>query len=261
MVSIDLSNKRALVTGANSGIGEAVALALAEAGADVAINYLDRPEEAERIAGEIRDKGRKALAIQADVSDERQVEAMFGRIDAEWDGLDFLVNNAGIDGPRAWCWESETDAWRTVLEVNLFGAYYCARQALKRMVPRGQGVILNMSSVHEVIPWSGYSAYAAAKAGLSMMTKTLALETAPHGVRVLAIAPGAIRTPINDHVWKDPEGLADLNSKIPMGRMGEREEIANMAAVLVSDAASYATGTTLFVDGGMTNYPAFAQGG
>lgn len=261
MLQVDLSGRRALVTGANSGIGEAIALELAEAGASVAINFLSRPEEAERVAAAVRAKGSEALTAQADVADPAQVATMFAEIDRSWGPLDILVNNAGIDGVRAPGWEIGLDDWRQVIEVNLFGAFHCSREALGRMIPRRSGVVLNMSSVHEVIPWSGYSAYAAAKAGLSMLTKTLAQESAPHGVRVLAIAPGAIKTPINAAVWKDPAGLADLNEKIPMGRMGERQEIAKMVAVLVSDVASYATGSTVFVDGGMTNYPDFAHGG
>lgn len=261
MLSIDLSGKRALVTGANSGIGEAVALALAGAGADLAINYVSHPEAAEAVAGQVRQLGRKALAIEADVSDPAKVAAMFESIDAAWGGLDILVNNAGIDGKPAPAWEAELDNWRKVLEVNLFGAFYCSQQALARMVAARSGVVVNMTSVHEVIPWSGYSAYTAAKAGLSMLTKTLAQEAAPFGVRVLAVAPGAIKTPINQAVWGDPEGLADLNLKIPMGRMGEREEIARMVVVLASDLASYATGSTVFIDGGMTDFADFAHGG
>ena len=149
----------------------------------------------------------------------------------------------------------------TVIAVNLEGPFHCAREALRRMLPQGHGVILNISSVHEVIPWSGYSAYAASKAGLSMLTRTLAQEAAPHGVRVLALAPGAIRTGINHSVWEDAHGLADLKSKIPLGRMGRPAEIADMAAVLVSDLAGYVTGTTVFVDGGMSDYAAFSHGG
>jgi glucose 1-dehydrogenase len=261
MLNIDLAGKRALVTGANSGIGEAVALALADAGADVAINFVRRPEDAARVAEDIRKVGRDALTIEADVADPGQVEAMFGTIDSAWGQLDILVNNAGIDGARALGWDSDLTAWRQVIEVNLFGAFHCARQALRRMVDRHSGVVLNMTSVHEVIPWSGYSAYAASKAALSMLTKTLAQEAAPHGVRVLALAPGAIKTPMNSTVWQDAAGLADLNGKIPMGRLGTRDEIAKLAVVLVSDAASYATGSTVFVDGGMTDFADFAHGG
>ncbi len=145
--------------------------------------------------------------------------------------------------------------------MNLFGAFYCAQQALKRMVPQKSGVILNISSVHEIIPWSGYSAYTASKAALGMMTQTLAQEAAPYGVRVLALGPGAIKTSINRSVWSDPASLKDLLEKIPLNRVGEPEEIARIAVVLVSETASYLTGRTVFVDGGMTDYPDFSHGG
>ncbi|HTM96543.1 MAG TPA: SDR family oxidoreductase, partial [Croceibacterium sp.] len=188
-------------------------------------------------------------------------EAMFAQLDDAWGGIDVLISNAGIDGARATGWESEVDAWSKVLDINLKGAYLCARQALKRMVPQGSGMVLNTTSVHETIPWAGYSAYTASKAGLSMMAKSLALEAAPFGVRVLCLAPGAIRTPINRAVWDNPEQYRDLLTKIPLGRIGEPEEIAGVAVMLASDAAAYLTGTTVFVDGGMTTYPAFAHGG
>jgi len=176
-------------------------------------------------------------------------------------GVDILVNSAGVDGDRALGWDGSPEAWAGVLGINLKGTYQCAREALRRMVAQNSGVILTITSVHERIPWTGYSAYTASKAGLSMLTKTLAQEAAPHGVRVLALAPGAIETPINRDVWDDPKRLADLLRKIPMGRIGQPEEIARMAVVLVSDVASYVTGTTVFVDGGMTLYPAFTHGG
>src|SRR5690606_2802483 len=172
---------------------------------------------------------------------------------AAWGGLDVLVNNAGIDGPRACGWEAEAPDWRRVLDINLVGAWLCARQALRRMVAQRHGVVLNTTSVHERIAWSGYSAYAASKAGLSMMAKSLALEAAPAGVRVLCIAPGAIRTPINESVWKDPAGRADLLSKIPLARIGEPEDVAHVAAFLASDLGAYMTATTVYVDGGMTD--------
>ena len=260
-MEIKLTGKRALVTGANSGIGEVIALALADAGARVAVNYVVNPEAAQAVAGKVRDRSGDALTLDADVGDADQVAQMFDDVDSAWGGLDVLVNNAGIDGPRAYGWESDPTAWRRVIEINLLGAFHCSREALRRMVPRKSGVILNLTSVHEVIPWSGYSAYTAAKAGASMLIKTLAQEAAPHGVRVLAIAPGAIQTPINQAVWSDPQGLSDLLRKIPMGRLGRREEIAQMAVFPASDAASYVTGTTVFVDGGMTNYADFAHGG
>jgi glucose 1-dehydrogenase len=260
-MEIRLDGKRALVTGGNSGIGEAISRALADAGAQVVINYVSRPEDADRLVRQIQEKQGKALAVCADVSDPHAVAAMFERIDSAWGGIDILVNNAGIDGERAPGWDADLDNWRKVLLVNLFGAFHCAREALKRMVAQKSGVVLSISSVHEIIPWSGYSAYTTSKAGLGMLTQTLAQEAAPHGVRVLSVGPGAVKTPINQSVWSDPLGMQDLLAKIPMKRMGNPEEIARMVVVLVSDIASYVTGRTIFVDGGMTDFPDFAHGG
>jgi len=260
-MKITLDGKRALVTGGNSGMGAAIATVLADAGAKVAINYVVHPEAAQDLVKQIQERQGEALAIQADVSDPTAVVEMFEQIDRAWGGIDILINSAGIDGVRAFAWEADVAAWRKVIEVNLFGAFYCAQQALKRMVHQKCGVILNISSVHEIIAWSGYSAYTASKAGLGMMTQTLAQEAAPHGVRVLAVAPGAIRTPINRAIWSDPASLRDLLEKIPLNRLGEPEDIARMVVVLVSDVASYVTGRTVFVDGGMTDYPDFAHGG
>lgn len=260
-MDLGLSQKRVLVTGGNSGIGEAIVRELTSAGARVAINYVSHPEAAENIAQEIRKNGGEAIAIYADISDPKAVENMFQQIDKAWGGLDILINNAGVDDKHILTWESETDAWEKVLRVNLFGAYYCSRQALRRMIRQKSGVVLNISSVHEMIAWTGHSAYTSSKAAVGMFTKTLAQETAPHNVRVLALAPGAIKTPINQNVWSSQSGMEDMLKKIPLGRMGQPEEIARMAAVLVSDVASYITGRTIFVDGGMTDYPDFAHGG
>jgi NAD(P)-dependent dehydrogenase (short-subunit alcohol dehydrogenase family) len=260
-MDLDLRGRRAVVTGANSGIGRAIVLALAREGARVCVNYVVHPEAAQAVAAEIAAAGATAITAQADVADAAQVARMFADVDRAWEGVDILVNNAGIDGPRAAGWDQNIDAWRRVLDINLTGAYLCAREALRRMVPARRGVVLNLTSVHERIPWTGYSAYTTSKAGLSMLTKTLAQEAAPSGVRVVALAPGAIQTPINRDVWSDPAQLQDLLTKIPMGRMGTVDEVARMVAILVSDAASYITGTTVFVDGGMTLYPSFIRGG
>jgi len=227
----------------------------------VAVNHVTRPEAAQSLVHRIKDQRGEAIALQADVSDPTAIAQMFGRIDEVWGGIDILINNAGTDGVRAFGWEADIAEWRKVIEVNLFGAFYCAREALKRMVPQNSGVVLNITSVHEEIAWSGYSAYTASKAAVSMLTKTLAQEAAPHGVRVLAIGPGAIKTSINQSVWSDPKSLQDLLEKIPLKRIGEPEEIARMVVVLASEVASYVTGRTIFVDGGMTDYPDFAHGG
>jgi glucose 1-dehydrogenase len=260
-MNIRLDNKRALVTGANSGLGAAIALALAEAGAKVAINYVANPKATAALLQKIKKKRGEAISIQADVSAANAVEDMFLQIDKAWGGIDILINNAGVDGPRAMGWKADIEAWRKVIEINLFGAFYCAREALKRMVPQKGGVVLSTTSVHEEIAWSGYSAYTSSKAAIGMLTKTLAQEAAPYGVRVLAVGPGAIKTPINRAVWDNPQNMKKLMEKIPLKRIGEPDEIARMVVVLVSDTASYVTGRTVFVDGGMTDYPDFAHGG
>lgn len=260
-MEVRLDGKRALVTGGNSGIGAAIAVELAKAGAKVAVNYVSHPEAAVRVESQIRQAGSEAMRIETDISDSQAVERMFARLDEAWGGVDILINNAGIDGPNADGWEAKLADWETVIKINLLGSFYCARQALKRMVAQKGGVVLSISSVHEEIAWTGHSAYTTSKAGLGMLTKTLAQEAAPYGVRVLALAPGAIKTSINQNVWDNPAGLNDLLSKIPLHRIGEPEEVAKMAVVLASDAASYVTGRTIFVDGGMTDYPDFAHGG
>ena len=260
-MKISLEGRRALVTGANSGIGAAIALCLADAGARVAINYVGHHEAADGIVQTIKQNHGEAISIEADVSDPKAVADLFRQIDVALSGIDILINNAGIDGTHAFAWETDIAAWRKVIEVNLFGSFYCAREALKRMVPQKSGVVLSTTSVHEKIAWSGYSAYTASKAAVSMLTKTLAQEAAPHGVRVLAVAPGAIKTPINRSVWSDPKNMKDLLEKIPLKRIGQPEEVAAMVVVLVSDVASYVTGRTIFVDGGMTDYSDFAHGG
>lgn len=259
-MQIDLEGQRALVTGGKGGIGRAISLALGKARGRVAINYVSDESAAQDLAQRISSEGREAIAIEADISDPAQVKAMFERLDSEWGGLDILVNNAGIQGQRTPSWKIEPESWRQIVNVNLFGTFLCSREALQRMVPAKAGVILNITSVHQLIPWSGYSAYTVSKAGVEMLTKTLAQEAAPDGIRVLALAPGAIKTPINEDVRQDPDKRDDLLSKIPLNRIGEPEDIAQMALVLVSDAANYVTGTTLYVDGGMTDYPDFAHG-
>ena len=260
-MNISLAGKRALVTGGNSGLGAAIALALGEAGAKVAINYMGHPRAAAALAKTIKQQSGEAVAIQADISDPKAVAKLFRQMDATWGGIDILINNAGIDGPSALGWKADIVAWRKVVEVNLFGTFYCAHEALKRMVPRKRGVILSTTSVHEEIAWSKHSAYTSSKAAISMLTKTLAQEAAPHGVRVLAVGPGAIKTPINRSVWSNLKRMQDLLEKIPLQRIGEPDEIARMVVVLVSDTASYVTGRTIFVDGGMTDYPDFSHGG
>ncbi|HEV7858970.1 MAG TPA: SDR family oxidoreductase [Pyrinomonadaceae bacterium] len=256
-----LQGKLALVTGSNSGIGRAIALRLAQEGAAVAINYVTHPEAADEVVKQIMDGGGKALAVQADISDEAQVDEMFARVTGEFGGLNIMVNNAGMETFHTFL-EMPAEAWRKVIEVDLTGAFLCAQRAARVMVQSGAGgAIVNITSVHQVIPWGGYAHYCAAKAALDMLTKTAALELANQKVRVNTVAPGAIATPINQNVWSNPESLKDLLRKIPTERMGQPEEIASVVAFLCSDDASYVTGASLFADGGMTLYPEFRHGG
>ena len=248
------------MTGASSGIGEAVALALGEAGADVAVNYVSKEDEAEAVVARIRRAGRRALSHRADVSKEDEVRAMFRRVIGEFGTLDILVNNAGLqrDAPFD---EMTLEQWQGVLAVNLTGQFLCAREALREFKRRSAGKIICISSVHEAIPWAGHANYAASKGGVMMMMKSLAQEVAPLGIRVNGIAPGAIRTDINRAAWEQPQAREALLKLIPYGRIGEPDDVARAAVWLASDDSDYVTGSTLFIDGGMMLYPAFASGG
>ena len=263
-----LEGQKCLVTGANSGIGKAVAVAMGRAGADVAVNYVAGPEQAEEVVETIRGFGVKALAVHADVSQEDQVQAMFARTLQEFGTVDIVVANAGLqrDAP----FERMTlQQWNTVIGVNLTGQFLCAREAVREFRRRGvvpevscaAGKIVCMSSVHDTIPWAGHVNYAASKGGVMLMMKSIAQEVAPFRIRVNAIAPGAIRTPINTAAWDTPEAYAGLMKLIPYKRIGEPEDVAHAAVWLASDEADYLTGTTLYVDGGMTLYPGFETGG
>jgi glucose 1-dehydrogenase len=263
-----LRGQKALVTGANSGIGLATAIALGRAGADVVVNYVSGQEAAEDVVRQIQGFGVRAFAHEADVSDEGQVVGMFARMLEEFGTIDILVANAGLQRDA-----SVTDMtlaqWRKVIDVNLTGQFLCAREATKEFLRRGvvpetsrsAGKIVCMSSVHQIIPWSGHLNYAASKGGVLMLMQTLAQELGPHGIRVNAVAPGAIKTPINRSAWETPEAEAELLKLIPYRRVGDPEDIAAAVTVLASDLMDYVVGTTLFVDGGMTLFPGFATGG
>jgi NAD(P)-dependent dehydrogenase (short-subunit alcohol dehydrogenase family) len=258
-MEIKLTGKRALVTGANSGIGEVIALALADAGARVAVNYVVNPEAAQAVAGKVRGKSGDALTLHADVGNADQVTQMFDEVDSAWGGLDVVVNNAGIVGPRAYGWESNPTAWRQVIEINLLGAFHCSREALRRMVPRKSGVILNLTSVARGDPLVRLQRLH----GREGRRLDADQDTRPRGGAARCARPRhrAGRHPDADQSGGVERPPGPLLRKIPMGRLGQREEIAQMAVFLVSDAASYVTGTTVFVDGGMTNYADFAHGG
>jgi glucose 1-dehydrogenase len=263
-----LKGQKALVTGASSGIGRAVAVYLAKEGADVVVNYVAGEEAAAEVVAEIEAAGKRGLAIQADVSSEEQVQAMFRQMYEAFGTIDILVNNAGLqqDAPFD---EMTLAQWNKVINVNLTGQFLCAREAVREFKRRGvvpevscaAGKIISMSSVHEVIPWAGHVNYAASKGGVMLMTKSLAQEVAPHRIRVNSICPGAIRTPINTAAWETPEAYAELMKLIPYNRIGETEDIARATAWMASDDADYVQGVSFFVDGGMTLYPGFAEGG
>jgi glucose 1-dehydrogenase len=253
-----LDGCRALVTGASSGIGRATALRLGEEGARVAVNYRSKREraDAEAVAVRIDPIGARACTVQADVGVEADVVRMVGECRERFGGLDLLVNNAGIES-RAPTLEMSLEVWEQILRTNLTGAFLCMREAGRLMAAARRGVIVNISSVHEFIPWPGYAHYCASKGGLKLLTQTVALEWAPLGIRVLAIAPGAIATPINAGTLDDPQTLHRVEAQIPLGRVGRPEEIAAAVVWAASEEAAYLTGTTLVIDGGMTTYPPF----
>jgi len=267
-----LTGQKALVTGANSGIGRAVAIALGLAGADVVVNYRSGDDEAQRVCDEITHCGcrerSRAIAIKADVSKEDEVRVMYERMFAEFGTIDILVANAGLqkDSP----FENMTlEHWNMVIGVNLTGQFLCAREAVREFKRRGvkpdvscaAGKIICMSSVHDVIPWAGHVNYAASKGGVMLMMKSIAQEVAPYRIRANSICPGAIRTPINTGAWATPEAYRELLKLIPYKRIGEPEDIARAAVWLASDDSDYITGTNLYIDGGMTLYPGFEAGG
>jgi glucose 1-dehydrogenase len=263
-----LAGQKALVTGASSGIGKAIALALGEAGADVIVNYVSGDDAAQAVVEGIEAQGSRAHAVRADVSSEEQVQSMFRSMFERFGTIDILVNNAGLqqDAPFH---ELTLAQWNKVLAVNLTGQFLCAREAVREFRRRGvvpgvscaAGKIICISSVHEVIPWAGHVNYAASKGGVMLMMKSIAQEVAPLRIRVNSIAPGAIRTPINTQAWDTPEAYAQLMKLVPYKRIGEPEDIGRAAVWLASDYADYLTGVTLFVDGGMTLYPGFETGG
>lgn len=263
-----LEGFRALVTGASSGIGKSIAQRFADAGAVVLVTYHSQSGPAEDLVRDIEKQGGRAAAAQADVSRPGDCEALFDKIYAEFGGVDILVANAGIQADAA-IGDMTLDQWQKVIDVNLTGQFLCAQEAVRRFRAQGPdasrspalGKILFTSSVHEEIPWTGHVNYAASKGGLKLLMQSLAQELAPEKIRVNSIAPGAIKTAINESAWKTEDTARELLKLIPYGRIGEPDDVARAAVWLASDDSDYVTGTTLFVDGGMTLYPGFREGG
>ena len=263
-----LKGQKALVTGASSGLGKGIALGLGHAGADVVVNYRSGEDEARDTVEEIKRCGAGAYAHRCDVSNEDDVAAMFARMLKEFGTIDILVNNAGLqqDAPFD---QMSLAQWNKVIAVNLTGQFLCAREAVREFKRRGvksevscsAGKILCVSSVHDIIPWAGHVNYAASKGGVSLMMKSIAQEVAPFRIRVNAISPGAIRTPINIAAWSTPEAYTELMKLVPYKRIGEVDDIARAAVWLASDDSDYVTGATMYIDGGMTLYPGFETGG
>lgn len=269
-MEISLHDQVAVVTGASSGIGSGIAKSLAAAGAVVVVNHSSQRslEEAESVLKEITDAGGRGITYQCDVSQEDQVIKMFQDVVSTLGTVDILVNNAGIQKDARFT-EMTMDQWNAVIGVNLTGQFLCAREAIKEFLRRGIvpsrsiacGKIIHISSVHEIIPWAGHANYAASKGGIRMLMQTLAQEYGADKIRVNSICPGAIQTPINKNAWSTPEALNSLLTLIPYNRIGQPQDIGNLAAFLASDLADYITGTSIFVDGGMTTFESFSTGG
>jgi NAD(P)-dependent dehydrogenase (short-subunit alcohol dehydrogenase family) len=252
-----LTGRRALVTGSDSGLGQGIAFELAAHGAAVAVNYRADPLVAEQMVAQIEEAGGSAIPVQMDVTVEDDVARAFKTGREAFGGIDLLVNNAGIERPFELV-DMPLEWFRKVLDVNLVGTFLCSREAARIMLDHGGGgVIVNITSVHEQIPWKRFSHYCASKGGQKLFAQSIARELAPHGIRVVSVAPGAIATPINKDVLADPEARQAVEEEIPIGRWGEVDDVSRAVAWVASDEASYVVGSTLFVDGGMTLYPKF----
>jgi len=248
---VQLEDKIAIVTGSSLGIGRAIAVAFAREGASLTINYRSHPEQGKEAVEEIEKSGGKAISVQADVSEPEGVKDLIQQTVQEFGRIDVMVNNAGIEQKVPFL-ETPLEVWEKVISVNLTGVWIGCQEAARQIVSQGNGGrIINVSSVHEDLPMPTNSPYCAAKGGVRMMMRTIAVELAPHGITVNNIAPGAVETPINKNLDDHPEQRQELISEIPLGRIGRPEDVASVAVYLASDASSYSTGSTFFVDGGM----------
>lgn len=269
-MEVSLKNQVAIITGSSSGIGAGIAKSMAESGAEVVINYPFEGalDQANAVLKEITDKGGKGITYQCDVSKEDEVIKMFQDVVKQFGTVDILVNNAGIQKDAKFT-EMTLDQWNAVIGINLTGQFLCAREAIKEFLRRGIdssrsvacGKIIHISSVHEIIPWSGHANYASSKGAIRMLMQTLAQEYGADKIRVNSICPGAIQTPINKNAWQTPEELNSLLTLVPYNRIGQPEDIGNLAVFLASDKSDYITGASIFIDGGMTTFESFSENG
>ncbi|MCE7039466.1 SDR family oxidoreductase [Dyadobacter sp. CY312] len=270
---LKLKDQVAIVTGSSSGIGKACAIHLASLGAKVVVNYASNLDEGQKTIDEIEKIGGTAILVKADVSHEEEVKAMFNKTINEFGRLDILVSNAGLQKDAAFL-DMTLAEWQKVIDVNLTGQFLCCREAARQFVAQEKdkssepnhselsiGKIILMSSVHDIIPWAGHVNYAASKGGVMMFMKSISQELAPHKIRVNSVSPGAIKTTINKEVWSDPEKYKSLLQLIPYKRIGTPQDVAKAVAWLSSDESDYVNGETLYIDGGMTLYPEFADNG
>lgn len=263
-----LSTQTAIVTGANSGIGEGVAISLGEAGANVVVNYVTNPDAADAVVDKIKSFGSNAIAIKADVGKEEDVISMFKQTVEQFGTVDILVNNAGLQRDAKFH-EMTLAQWDTVISINLTGQFLCAREAIREFLRRGIvpersvacGKIICMSSVHQLIPWGGHANYAASKGGIKMLMQSMAQEYGRQKIRVNSICPGAIKTPINQSAWQTSEAYNNLMTLVPYDRIGVPEDLGKLAVFLASDDSDYITGASIFIDGGMTVFEGFATNG
>lgn len=269
-MEVSVKNQVAIITGSSSGIGAGIAKSMAEAGATVVINYPSESslDKAKSILQEITTNGGKAIVYQCDVSKEAEVIKMFADVVEQLGTVDILVNNAGIQKDAKFT-DMTLDQWNAVIGVNLNGQFLCAREAIKEFLRRGIvpersvacGKIIHISSVHEIIPWAGHANYASSKGAIRMLMQTLAQEYGVQKIRVNSICPGAIQTPINKNAWQTEQELNSLLTLIPYDRIGQPEDIGNLAVFLASDQSDYITGASIFIDGGMTTFESFSENG
>lgn len=272
MIELKFKDQVVIVTGSSSGIGKACAVHFGNNGAHVVVNYSSSAAEGQQVVDEIKANGGSAILVKADVSKEDEVKALFSQTINEFGRLDVLVSNAGLQKDAPFL-EMTLEQWQKVIDVNLTGQFLACREAAKQFIAQQQtatepdhselsiGKIVLMSSVHDIIPWAGHVNYAASKGGIMMFMKSISQELAPHKIRVNSVSPGAIKTPINKEVWSDPDKYDSLMQLIPYKRIGTAQDVAKAVAWLASDDSDYVNGETLYIDGGMTLYPEFADNG